>query len=219
MCRNGIPQSLRCAIWITSIVRTSNSHQPERATEEYGTLAKIPILDHGWKLILKQVFQDKSDERDALIYDFGLGQVYLDSLTKKGIDDGTMKSIPSRGMGSLTRVLSAIQFHLDVQYCPLLPHLTTIFLSYMSESYAYASLREMISDSSRYFPLDEAEHCAWCKTFADVFRSLHPKTAKEMEQNAALSPSGLDPIFKRFFSPILRREVSLFHLNEFFTVS
>lgn len=42
---------------------------------------------------------------------------------------------------------------------------------------------------------------------------MHPQTAKEMETcGVLLSPyyHGLDPIFKRFFSPILKHEVSIF---------
>ena len=208
MVRKGIPESLRCAIWITSVVRATNPHQNEKSIEDYGTLEKIKILDHGWDLIMKQVFPDASDEADAILYDFGLGKSYLEFLVR-GVDNKTLEPIPKKGISALTRVLSAAHFHLDIRYCPLLPHLTTFLLSYMSESYAFATIREMSKDSTRYFPINEAQHYAWCKAFSDMIIRMYPKTAKEMGQNTAISPQGLDPIFKRFFAPILRPQVIL----------
>ena len=204
MCRTGIPPILRCAIWITSVMRiTQTPHQPERIIQQYGTLSKVQVLEHGWNLVLEQMFPDPSDECDAIPYLFGLNPVYMDLLN----DYNNLNLNPS-----MTRILCAIQHHLDVvQYAPLIPTLTHLFLSHMTEAHAYTTIREMILHSSSracgyHFPTTQCQHYTWCKTFADIMRRMHPQTAQDMQVNQALTPEGLDPIFKRFFLPILRRE-------------
>jgi len=213
-CRSGIPDALRCSIWITSIVQATQPHQTERVIQEYGTLRKVSALDYAWEMLLKEMFPDASDEEDSFLIDFGLGKDLLNNQLLGGIDDGTNTPIPDKhdaefGVRKLKRVLNAIQHVLNVEYCPLLPHITCIFLEFMSDSFAYASLREMINESSRFLPITEEQYYAWCKTFHDMMTRMHPQTAKEMETcGVLLSPyyHGLDPIFKRFFSPILKHE-------------
>ena len=67
----------------------------------------------------------------------------------------------------------------------------------------------MIDDTSHFLPVSRKDYYTWCKTYSFFVEKMFPATHKVMEKCGALDPqSGLDPIFKRFFCTILRREVS-----------
>lgn len=83
-----------------------------------------------------------------------------------------------------------------------------VLLTQMPESYVFASIREMINDTSNYLPVSQKEYYSWCKTYAFFVKKMFPATYKVMENCGALDPKGLDPIFKRFFTTLLKREVS-----------
>ena len=93
--------------------------------------------------------------------------------------------------------------HLQLWKC-----LAAILLTHMPESYAFASIREMINDTSNFLPVSQKDYYSWCKTYALFVKRMVPHTYKVMESCGALDPQGLDPIFKRFFTTILKREVS-----------
>ena len=192
MIRQGVPPALRCAVWISSTIKACHDHEEYSYAGDYRTLGKVRALDHAWEIVLKQMFPNESDVRDALPPSFG----NIDHLQYHG-------DIPENGKRALTHVLLAIQHLLGLDFGPLLPPLAAICLRSMSESYAFYTLREMTHNSSWYFPVTQVEHFAWCKAFADVLTRLHPLTAAAMEKNGSLSPQGLDPIFKHFFLPIL----------------
>ena len=78
----------------------------------------------------------------------------------------------------------------------------------MPESYVFATIREMINDTSHFLPVSQKDYYSWCKTYAYFVKKLFPGTYKVMEKCGALDPEGLDPIFKRFFTTILKPEVS-----------
>jgi hypothetical protein len=80
----------------------------------------------------------------------------------------------------------------------LIPAFAMIFLRFMSESYAYAALREMANMSSFYFPTSRREHAAWCATFREVFTKLHPATAEYLDDRGVLDVDGLVPFFADF---------------------
>ena len=87
----------------------------------------------------------------------------------------------------------------------------------MPESYAFATIREMIDDTSHFLPVTRKDYYTWCKTYSFFVEKMFPSTHKVMEKCGALNPqSGLDPIFKRFFSTILKREVSRLLCIEFY---
>jgi hypothetical protein len=195
MIRHGVPPALRCAVWISSTIKACHDHEEFSFAEDYRTLGKVRALDHAWDIVLKQMFPDESDKRDALPPAFGNS----DHLQYHG-------EIPGKGHAAFTYVLSAIQYLLGIDFGPLLPPLAALCLRSMSESYAFYTLREMTQNSSWYFPITQVEHHAWCKAFADVLTRLHPQTAAAMASNGSLSPTGLDPIFKHFFLPILPYE-------------
>ena len=90
----------------------------------------------------------------------------------------------------------------------ILLHAAAILLTHMPESYAFATIREMINDSSYFLPLSQKAYYSWCKTYSYFVERLFPTTYNVMEKCGALDPrSGLDPIFKRFFTNLLKREV------------
>ena len=67
MCRRGVPHALRSAVWITSVVRKSRPYQTVEESDEYGTLMKVEILDHGWSIVLQSLFPHKVRRRLCLI--------------------------------------------------------------------------------------------------------------------------------------------------------
>uniref|UniRef100_A0A7S2M7W1 Oxidation resistance protein 1 n=1 Tax=Skeletonema marinoi TaxID=267567 RepID=A0A7S2M7W1_9STRA len=203
LCRRGIPPSLRCAAWIINVVSAANLTMSKSDCDDYGTLKKVRVLEHGWDLVLKSIFPDPSDLERAEVLDFGVGHDQLINILMK--DHGG--NIPERGIQSLTKVLHAARDSLGIEYCLWLPDITCLLLSFMPESYAYSTIREMINEDSSYFlAVSRVEHLAWCKTFADLMRRCFPQTAAIMGQIGALTPLGLDPIMKRFFVTLLKRE-------------
>lgn len=199
MSRRGIPPALRCAVWLSNVVKASHSHQPSTYSEEYRTLGKVQQLDYAWESVLKQVFPNGAgDESNAVAPNFG-NSTYQDYIGGP---------LPEYGQLALTRVLMALSHVVGLEYAPLLPPLAVISLSFMSESYAYCMLREMAHNSSFYFCVSPLEHVAWCRAFMDILGRLHPQTAQCL-QDAHLEGAngrydGLDPIFKNFFTPILK---------------
>jgi len=200
MLRKGVPPALRCAIWVSNVMRACHpdaSRDPSHPHyyEEYRTLGKVRYIDTAWEAVITQIFPDESDRRDALRPTFGNEDAHF-----------TKYLPPFKKPLALAHVLNALEHILGLDFCPLLPPLTAIMLRYMSESYVYLSLREMAQHSSWYFPVTQVEQYAWCQTFSAVIQRLHPQTAAAMKQNGTLTPKGLEPIFKHFFLPILREE-------------
>jgi hypothetical protein len=198
MSRRGIPPALRCAVWLSSVMKTCNAHQPSSYSEEYRTLAKVQQLDYAWESVLKQIFPNADDEQSAVAPNFGNFQYqqYIGG------------ELPAYGQEALTRVLLALSHVVGLEYAPLLPPLAVITLSFTSESYAYSMLREMAHNSTLYFAVSPLEHVAWCRAFMDILSRLHPQTAASLKFARVEEPSGrfegLDPIFKHFFTPIFK---------------
>lgn len=204
MCRRGIPPSLRCAAWIINVVAAANPGMSKSDCDDFGTFRKVRVIDHGWDLTLKSLFPDESDVDRAEVPDFGVGRDHLMNIMLR---DHGGKPIPDKGIRSLTKVLHAARDSLGLEFCPLLPDVTCLLLSYMPESYAYATIRQMVVDDSSYFlAISRVQHLAWCKTFSDLMKKCFPQTAVIMDQIGALKPSGLEPILKRFLVPLLRRK-------------
>ena len=198
MIRKGIPPALRCAVWMSNIIDACHRHQEKEYSHDYRTLGKVRLLDRAWDTVVKQIFPDESDLRDALPPNFG-NTDHLDYLS----------DVKEKGRQALTHVLCALEHILGLDFCPLIPPLAGLFLRCMSESYAFGALREMAQNSSWYFPVTQVEHHAWCQAFCDILHRLHPATAASMRENGSLNPEGLAPIFKYFFLPILPPEMVL----------
>ena len=200
MLQQGVPNALRCAVWTTNVVWGSDPDMAKTEVDEYGTLKKVRIYEHGWKICLQSCFPDESDERDAHIPEFGLGSVHMVNLLLKDLG----AAIPESGAKALKRVLFAAHHSLGIDYCPMLPNMAAVFLTAMDESYVYATIRKMLENSSHFIALSKVEYLAWCKSFGDLMKRIYPETHYVLEHIGLLKPSALDPIFKRFFVTLLR---------------
>ena len=86
-------------------------------------------IEHGWDLTLKSIFPDESDLDRAEVLDFGVGH---DNLMNILYQRGSV--IPDKGIRALAKVLHAARESLGLEFCPLLPDLTCLLLSYMPVS-------------------------------------------------------------------------------------
>jgi hypothetical protein len=211
ICRSGLPPHLRCAIWISSVARIANPQLPIAETDSYGTEAGERNIEAKWKFALDAAFSNPSDRDDVIAPDLGLGQQVLHQLIRHDYEEWSERSISELGVRSLTGILYAVYHVLGIEYCPLIPDIAAILLTHMPESYAFATIREMIDDTSHFLPVSRKDYFSWCKTYSFFVEKMFPSAYKVMEKCGALDPDGLDPIFKRFFSTILKREVSVFH--------
>eukprot|EP00579_Thalassiosira_antarctica_P007045 CAMPEP_0201884890 /NCGR_PEP_ID=MMETSP0902-20130614/17606_1 /ASSEMBLY_ACC=CAM_ASM_000551 /TAXON_ID=420261 /ORGANISM="Thalassiosira antarctica, Strain CCMP982" /LENGTH=581 /DNA_ID=CAMNT_0048413905 /DNA_START=117 /DNA_END=1859 /DNA_ORIENTATION=- len=216
-CRLGLPPQLRCAIWISSVERIVNPHLPIAETDSYGTVGMKKNVEAKWDYALNAVFPNPSDREDAIPPDLGLQQEVLNQLiqhdykewntsTSNQSTDVGVDAIPKKGANSLALVLCTVQQVLGIEYCPPLPDVASILLTHMPESYVFATIREMINDTSHFLPVSQKDYYSWCKTYAFFVKRMFPKAYKVMDKCGALDPQGLEPIFKRFFTTILKRE-------------
>ena len=88
-------------------------------------------IDHGWDLTLKSMFPDESDLERAEVLDFGVGHDHLMNIM---LHDHGGSPIPDKGIQSLTKVLHAARDSLGLEFCPLLPDVACLLLSYMPVS-------------------------------------------------------------------------------------
>jgi len=113
--------------------------------------------------------------------------------------------ITPQGALALRRVLLALEQVIGGTsgYAPLVPVLTAVLLTHLSESYAFAAVRAMGHTSTNYFPVSRPEHAAWCSAFGDVLRKLHAQTAEYLEDRGVLDVDGLTPLLGDFLVGIL----------------
>ena len=107
------------------------------------------------------------------------------------------------GQLAVKRVLIALEQCIGVDYAPLIPVISSILLTSMSESYAFTAIREMAHDVTFYFPSSRIEHVAVCHAFGDILKKLHPQTASYLDDRGVLDVDGLNPIFHDFFIDVL----------------
>lgn len=204
-------------VWIASVERIVNQHLPISETDSYATVELQKIIEAKWTYALNAAFPDPSDRADAIPPDFGLTQEVLNQLIRndymewsgssEGRETESESGIPEKGANSLAVILCTVQQTLGIEYCPPLPDIATILLTHMPESYAFATIREMTNDTSYYLPVSQKDYYSWCNSFAVFVKKLFPSTFKVMKKCGALEPEGLEPIFKRFFTTLLKREV------------
>lgn len=80
---------------------------------------------------MKSLFPDETDLERADVLDFGVGHDHLMNIL---LHDHGGSPIPDKGIQSLTKVLHAARDSLGVEFCPLLPDVTCLLLSYMPVS-------------------------------------------------------------------------------------
>ena len=174
--------------WIINVVSSANPKMSKAECDEFGTFRKVRVIDHGWDLTLKSIFPDKSDIERAEVLDFGVGHDHLMNILLH--DHGG--EIPDKGIQALTKLQHAAKDSLGLEYCPLLPDIMCILLSYQPESFVYATIRQMVANDCSYFlPVSKVQYLCWCKTFSDLMHKFFPQTAVIMQQINALTPAGL----------------------------
>jgi TLD/Rab-GTPase-TBC domain len=55
MVRKGVPEALRCAVWISNVIQVTHPHLEPKRWHEYRTLAKARPLDEAYEMVLQQI--------------------------------------------------------------------------------------------------------------------------------------------------------------------
>lgn len=186
MIRKGIPPPLRCAVWMSNVVQSCHTHQPLKYAHEYRTLSKVRALDSAYDSIYNNTLK-KEDVKPIL---FGNTTV-------------VNRTSSYRGVEALWRVLFALHSVLGVvEFAPIVPSLTEVLLSHMSESYVFCAIREMAHHSAWYWATSKSELVANKKAFLDILTKLHPSTSNTMSDHV-VSDDFATAIFADFFQTIL----------------
>jgi hypothetical protein len=85
------------------------------------------MTEHGWELTVKSLFPDSSDLERADLLDFGVGRENLMDI----LSHGGRSPIHEKGIQSVTKVLHAARDSLGLEFCPLLPEIACLLLSFM----------------------------------------------------------------------------------------
>lgn len=218
--RKGIPPALRCAMWLSNVIQTVHPHQEPAYWREYRTLAKVRALDHAYESVLEQIVSVPSSGDHSNTTDHpsnmddddvwktfpvpSFGQSTSSSSISFAASAPWLGDVTMSGHLSKARVLMALNRVIGLSYAPLVPSLTTLLLTAMSESYVFCAIREMTHAGCYcYFPVSRREQVAWCRAFVDVFTKLHKATAQYLEDRDVLEVDHLTPIFQDFFIGIL----------------
>lgn len=148
------------------------------------------VLDHAYA----SIWDDHGGtlkRRDVVQVDFGNTNVW------DRVKDYSGKDSLENVLFALNHVLGAV-----VEHAPLLPSLATLFLGFMSESYAFCAIREMSHHTTWYWAASKAEDLAYRQAFLDILGKLHPHTTETMEEKG-VTEQYANAIFQDFFMSIL----------------
>lgn len=202
MVRKGVPDPLRCAVWLSSVIQASYPHQDFAIAQEYRTLAKVRVLDH--------TYQTVWDNRGM-----GVGQDIKPVSFGNTIIWNQVDQFP--GKDSLERVLYALSTVLgDVDFAPLIPTIAATLLGFMSESYVFCAIREMANHSTWFLATSQSEHEAYRRAFLDILGKLHPNTLETMKEKGT-EDLFTEAIFQDFFCSILP-EQCIHRIMDIFTL-
>jgi hypothetical protein len=207
MVRLGVPPALRCAVWLSNVFAAVHPQQPPSYWHEYRTLSKVRALDAAYDRLLRTVIQtsdggngdDDDDEAEKDAY----WKTVQAPTYGRSVDAAEIEGVTEAGRVAVKRVLVALEGVLGMEVAPLLPALVSLLLTCMSESYAFAAVREMAHHASWYLAPSRTEHGATCRAFADVLRKLHGQTAAYLDERDVLTERGLQPIFQDMFVGVL----------------
>ena len=205
--RRGVPPALKCSIWISNVIQAVRPHQEPESWHEYRSLAKVRSLDHAYEGLL-QTMVAGTPEADASSNIWEITQqLWKERPTPtygQGADAAKIAGITPKGAMALKRVLIALEHVLGIiEYCPLLPTLTALLLTTMSESYAFTTIREMAHDTPWFFATGKREHLSYCHAFRHIMFRLHGQTAEYLDDRMVLDVDSLQIIFRDFFVGIL----------------
>lgn len=200
MVRKGIPDPLRCAVWLSNIIQASYPHQDVRISHEYRTLAKVQVLDHAYQIACSRQ-HTSSNNLDTSIST----SPQHSSPTQLSFGNTTIwdRVQTYSGKDALARVLLALSTVLgDVDVAPLIPTIAAILLGFMSESYVFCAIREMANHSTWFLATSQSEHVAYGQAFLDILGKLHPNTLETMREKGT-EELFTQAIFQDFFVSIL----------------
>ncbi|KAL7562369.1 hypothetical protein ACA910_016429 [Epithemia clementina (nom. ined.)] len=223
--RRGVPPALRCAIWLSNVIQAVRPHQDPKDWHSYRTLAKVQSLDHAYENLLQTmvVGENAASNTSGSNVANGNGAVLQEedifTITERLWKDRLIPTygqaagseayrkisgITERGEMALKRVLIALEHVLGIiDHAPMVPTLTALLLTTMSESYVFTSVREMAHDTSWFFPISKREHAGYCCAFRHVMHRLHEQTAEYLDDRGVLDVDSLHHIFRDLFVGIL----------------
>jgi hypothetical protein len=164
-------------------------------------------IETTWKSVLNTIFPNPADMQDAIAPDLGVTPQIFAQKTH---------TIPKNGRQSLTNVLLAVNQVLGIEYCPPLPDVVCLLLQFMPESYAYCTIRDMLS-TSHYLPVCQKDYYSWCKSFEVFVKRMSKEHHRVLSDIGVLTPDGLHPIFRRFFTTLMKRD-DVLHFIDIFLV-
>lgn len=218
MLRKGVPPALRCAVWLSNVIQTTHPHENPQHWHAYRTLAKVRALDGAYESVLQRVAElELGSGGETAVSALGGGPTTAAAAAATAWDALPTPSFGRVGGGdnnraveallgahvpratslgrlSLKRVLIAVQRVLRIDRAPVVPTLAALFLTAMSESYAFCALREVLGHRPDwYLAIGRVEGTAHDRAFADVLRRLHPMTASYLDDRGVLDD--LSPLF------------------------
>lgn len=207
--RQGIPPALRCGVWLSNIIQAVHPQQAAHYWHEYRTLGKVRALDGVYEMRLQQLASASNggNEQKADVWSKMVAPGYGRKVAGNavGLPAALQAQACEEGLLALKRILIALEEVLvGIEYAPLIPVLTAVLLTAMSESYAFCAIREMAHEAMYFFPVTPSEHVAWSRAFCDILTKLHKQTAKYLEDLGVLSDEHLKKyLFSDFFTEIL----------------
>lgn len=201
MLRKGIPDILKCAVWLSNVVGSVHPHQPPEYSQEYRTLAKVRALDMAYENLLKRTMSNPDDN-------------IKEESTWKDMNTPTFGNNLAKYQENVPITVKRVMIGLDqvlgvIEYSPILPTLCELMLTHMSESYVFCALREMAHAPNWYFPTYRREYAAWVNAFCDILERLHPTTATFYKNHGVWDVQGMAPLFRDFFVDLLPQKYVL----------
>lgn len=218
--RKGVPPALRCAVWLSNIVQTVHPHQPHSYWHEYRTLTKARVLDNAYDKLLQSIWgagdipvdnhysNKTSTSSSSSTSSMNDPSIWANMKTmnygRSTAIENELMNVPPSGKMALQKVLLALDQVLGFEHAPMIPRLTMLLLSVMSESYAFTAVRVMAHNVSYYIPSHKKEYAAWCGAFGILMRKIHKSTYDYLYDRGILEVDNLKPLFQDFFVGILQ---------------
>jgi len=124
----------------------------------------------------------------------------------------------------IQRILSCLSHELDILFAPLLPDITAILLTQMSEAHVFTTLNILLNPtfhmrqrtkSCTTIPTSVQQHIQTCEAFSSLLRIQNKKVFYFYEN--VLTTTGLDPIFRYFLVPVLPYQ-HVMHVMDLFII-
>jgi hypothetical protein len=95
---------------------------------------------------------------------------------ERSFEAAVVPDITEEDQQAVKRILIGLKHVLGMECAPIVPLITPLLLTAMSESYAFCAVQEMAHQAVYYFPCSPREHA-----FGHVMHKLHPHMAVYLE--------------------------------------